>query len=283
MDQLSTLWTYLVLTVFAIGFVGKWIARTRKRERDRAKTESQHLVPFEEEAYQQWLLQRQHDQMALTKERVRIENLSPKAFAQLFSFTALMIAAVWGQEYHDPRPDDFRAETPASARLSDPEFNLDTLEGDRLRAYYATWNSLNVIYRGVVPQLITMSDYWRANYQRQVSRYLSEDLKSRSRGAVPNGPVYIQFFRIRSLKITQILYNTVFLHVTGYVTFSDTWRNFARMEWDMGFEDIRSAQPKLTVFWETSAHQMESELSRMGQQERVGARARDPLPEAATK
>ena len=45
----------------------------------------------------------------------------------------------------------------------DPEFNLDTLEGDRLRAYYATWHSLNVIYRGVVPQLITMSDYWRAN------------------------------------------------------------------------------------------------------------------------
>ena len=79
-----------------------------------------------------------------------------------------MIATVLGQEYRDPRPDDFRAETPASARLSDPEFNLDTLEGDGLRAYYAAWNSLNVIYRGVVPQLITMSDYWRANYQRQV-------------------------------------------------------------------------------------------------------------------
>jgi hypothetical protein len=200
-----------------------------------------------------------------------------------FLFTAFMIATVLGQEYRDPRPDDFRAETPASARLSDPEFNLDTLEGDGLRAYYAAWNSLNVIYRGVVPQLITMSDYWRANYQRQVSRYLGEYRKSRSRGADTNGPVYIQFFNIRSLKITQILYNTVFLHLTGYVTFSDTWRNFAKMDWDMGFEDIRSAQPKLTVFWETSAHQTEDELSRMWQQEHVGTQARDPLAETSTQ
>ena len=194
-----------------------------------------------------------------------------------------MIATVLGQEYRDPRPDDFRAETPASARLSDPEFNLDTLEGDGLRAYYAAWNSLNVIYRGVVPQLVTMSDYWRANYQRQVSRYLGEYPRSRSRGSGPNGPVYIRFFNLRSLKITQILYNTVFLHVTGYVTFSDTWRNFTKMDWDMGFEDIRSAQPKLTVFWETSAHQTEYELCRMWQQERVGTQARDPLAEAATQ
>jgi hypothetical protein len=73
----------LVLTVCAIGFIREWIARTRERERDRARTKSQHLVPFEEEAYQQWLRQRQIDQMALAKERVRIENLSPKAFAQL--------------------------------------------------------------------------------------------------------------------------------------------------------------------------------------------------------
>lgn len=194
-----------------------------------------------------------------------------------------MIATVLGQEYRDPRPDDFRAETPASARLSDPEFNLDILEGDGLRAYYAAWNSLNVIYRGVVPQLITMSDYWRANYQRQVSRSLDEYRKSRSRTSVPNGPVYVQFFNIRSLKITQILYNTVFLHVTGYVTFSDTWRNFAKMDWDMGFEDIRSAQPKLTVFWETSAHQMENELSRMSQQEAVEVQTRDPLTAASTQ
>jgi hypothetical protein len=81
MDQLSALWTYLVLTVCAIGFIRDWIAR--KQERDRAKTEPQHLGPFEEEAYQQWLRQRQHDQMALEKERVQILNLSPKAFAQL--------------------------------------------------------------------------------------------------------------------------------------------------------------------------------------------------------
>jgi hypothetical protein len=200
-----------------------------------------------------------------------------------FVFTALMTTSVLGQEYRDPRPDDFRAETSESARLSDPEFNLDILEGDGLRAYYAAWNSLNVIYRGVVPQLITMSDYWRANYQRQVSRYLDEYRQSRSRSAVPNGPVYIQFFNIRSLKITQILYNTVFLHVTGYVTLSDTWRNFAKMDWDMGFEDIRSAQPKLTVFWETSAHQMENEFSRMWRQEPVGTQARDPLAEASTQ
>jgi hypothetical protein len=198
-------------------------------------------------------------------------------------FTALMTATVLGQEYRDPRPDDFRAETPASARLTDPEFNLDILEGDGLRAYYAAWNSLNVLYRGVVPQLITMSDYWRANYQRQVSRYLDEDRKSRSRSAVLNGPVYIQFFYIRSLKITQILYNTIFLHVTGYVTFSDTWRNFAKMDWDMGFEDIRSAQPKLTVFWETSAHEMENELSRVQRQEPEGTQTRNPLAEASTQ
>jgi hypothetical protein len=46
-----------------------------------------------------------------------------------------MIATVLSQENRDPRPDDFRAEPPASARLSDPEFNLDTLEGDGLLAY----------------------------------------------------------------------------------------------------------------------------------------------------
>jgi hypothetical protein len=200
-----------------------------------------------------------------------------------FFFTALMIATALSQEFRDPRPDDFRAETPASARLSDPEFNLDVLEGDGLRAYYAAWNSLNVIYRGVVPQLITMSDYWRANYQRQVSRYLDEYRNSRSRSAVPNGPVYIQFFNLRSLKITQILYNTVFLHVTGYVTFGDTWRNSTKMDWDMGFEDIRSAQPKLTVFWETSAHEMENELSRVRRQEPEGTQARNPLAEASTQ
>jgi hypothetical protein len=176
-----------------------------------------------------------------------------------------MIATVLSQENRDPRPDDFRAEPPASARLSDPEFNLDTLEGDGLRAYYATWNSLNVIYRGMVPQVITMSDYWRANYQRQVSRYLGDYRKSRSRGDA-NGLVYIRFFYLRSLKITQILYNTVFLHITGYVTFSDRWRNFAKMDWDMGFEDIRSTHPKLTVFWESSAHETENELSRMWHQ-----------------
>ena len=37
----------------------------------------------------------------------------------------------------------------------------------------------------------------------------------------------------------------------------------------MGFEDIRSAHPKLTVFWESSAHETEDELSRMWHQERV--------------
>jgi hypothetical protein len=197
-------------------------------------------------------------------------------------FTALMIATVLSQENRDPRPDDFRAEPPASARLSDPEFNLDTLEGDGLRAYYATWNSLNVIYRGMVPQVITMSDYWRANYQRQVSRSLGEYRKSRSRGDA-NGLVYIRFFYLRSLKITQILYNTVFLHITGYVTFSDSWCNFAKMDWDMGFEDIRSTHPKLTVFWESSAHETEDELSRMWHQEGVMTQARDPLSGASTQ
>jgi hypothetical protein len=200
-----------------------------------------------------------------------------------FLFTALMTATVLGQEYRDPRPDDFRAETAASARLTDPGFNLDRLAGDDLRAYYAAWNSLNVIYRGMVPQLITMSDYWRTNYQRQVSRYLEKYRKSRSRSTGFNGPVYIQFFNIRSLKITQILYNTVFLHITGYVTFSDTWCNFAKMDWDMGFEDIRSAQPKLTVFWETSAHELENELSKMWRPEPEGTQARDPLAEASTQ
>jgi hypothetical protein len=55
------------------------------------------------------------------------------------------------------------------------------------------------------------------------------------------------------------------------------------MDWDMGFEDIRSAQPKLMLFWETSAHQTEYELSRMWQQERGGTQARDPLAEASTQ
>jgi hypothetical protein len=41
------------------------------------------------------------------------------------------------------------------------------------------------------------------------------------------------------------------------------------MDWDLGFEDLRSDHPKLTVFWETSVRKLDNELHDMWRQERV--------------
>jgi hypothetical protein len=83
--KIAVLWALLIT---AIPWIPGWIAwiyasGTRKQERDRAKAELHRLGLFEEETYQQWFSQRQHDRMALEKERVQTLNLSPKAFAQL--------------------------------------------------------------------------------------------------------------------------------------------------------------------------------------------------------
>jgi hypothetical protein len=55
----------------------------RDLERDPATVEQQQLGLNEEGLYRQWLQQRLDERNALEKERVRIQNLSPKAFAQL--------------------------------------------------------------------------------------------------------------------------------------------------------------------------------------------------------
>jgi len=86
MDELISLWVYLVIAIALATSIPVWIAwfsapGVQKQVRGRPKAELQRLG-LVEEAYQQWLRQSQHAQMALEKERIQILNLSPKAFAQ---------------------------------------------------------------------------------------------------------------------------------------------------------------------------------------------------------
>jgi hypothetical protein len=85
---MASLWYVYVAIALAIVLIRGLIAwitseRAQRRERDRANVEQQHLGLKEEEFYRQWLMQRLDERTALEKERVRIQNLSPKAFAQL--------------------------------------------------------------------------------------------------------------------------------------------------------------------------------------------------------
>ena len=85
---MASLWyVYLAIALAIVLIRGliAWITseRAQRRERDRANVEQQHLGLKEEEFYRQWLMQRLDERTALEKERVRIQNLSPKAFAQL--------------------------------------------------------------------------------------------------------------------------------------------------------------------------------------------------------
>jgi hypothetical protein len=59
------------------------IESAQRQERDPANVEQQQLGLNEEGLYWQWINQRLDERTALEKERVRIQNLSPKAFAQL--------------------------------------------------------------------------------------------------------------------------------------------------------------------------------------------------------
>lgn len=97
MNSLRYLWIAIALAIVLIRGLLAWItsesAHRRERdperdperdqERDRANVEQQHLGRKEEGSYRQWLMQRLDERTALEKERVRIQNLSPKAFAQL--------------------------------------------------------------------------------------------------------------------------------------------------------------------------------------------------------
>ena len=89
---MASLWyVYLAIALAIVLIRGliAWITseraqrRERDLERDRANVEQHHLGLKEEEFYRQWLMQRLDERTALEKERVRIQNLSPKAFAQL--------------------------------------------------------------------------------------------------------------------------------------------------------------------------------------------------------
>jgi hypothetical protein len=89
MASLWYVWLAIALAIVLIRGLIAWITseraqrRERDLERDRANVEQQHLGLKEEEFYRQWLMQRLDERTALEKERVRIQNLSPKAFAQL--------------------------------------------------------------------------------------------------------------------------------------------------------------------------------------------------------
>jgi hypothetical protein len=183
---------------------------------------------------------------------------------------AVLTMASLGQSYREEAsPDDFRLQSPQEARELDPEYNLDVLNADALRAYYAAWDGFNCIYRGFAPQIVTMSDYWRENYDRQTQRRVHDFCEPKTKGTNPFGYLYIQAYNIRSLKITQILNDTVFVHVTGRATLSTSLYSTLKMDWDLGFEDLRSDHPKLTVFWETSVRKLDYELHDMWRKERV--------------
>ena len=75
-----------VAIVVAMVFMPIWLAwfftrEARKQKRNHATDEPQDPARFEE-GYQRWLTQRETDQIALEKERVRVLNLSQKAFAR---------------------------------------------------------------------------------------------------------------------------------------------------------------------------------------------------------
>jgi hypothetical protein len=56
----------------------------------------------------------------------------------------------------DASPDDFRLQSPQAARERDPEYNLDILHADAMRAYYAAWDGFNCIYSGVDPKIASL-------------------------------------------------------------------------------------------------------------------------------
>jgi hypothetical protein len=137
------------------------------------------------------------------------ESKSGEKFAFVNRFLillAVLTIASLGQSYHEEAPpDDFRLKSPQEARELDPEYNLDVLNADSLRAYYAAWDGFNCIDRGFAPLIVTMSDYWRENYDRQTQRRVHDFCEPETKGTNPFGYLYIQAYNIRSLKITQIL------------------------------------------------------------------------------
>jgi hypothetical protein len=145
---------------------------------------------------------------------------------------------------------------------------LDILHVDAMRGYYAAWDGFNCIYSGVDPKIVTMSDYWSDNYGRQTQRRVDDYCEPWTKNANPFGYIYIQAYNIRSIKITQVLNNTIFVHVTGHLTLSVSCYSSFKMDWDLGFEDLRSDHPRLTVFWETSARKLDYELHKMWRGER---------------
>jgi hypothetical protein len=121
-----------------------------------------------------------------------------------------------------------------------------------------------------------MSDYWRDNYERQTQRRVDDYCEPRTKNANPFAYIYIQAYNIRSSKITQVLNNTIFVDVTGHVTLSVSWYSSFKMDWDLGFEDLRSDHPRLTVFWETSARKLDYELHKMWRGNATSKNARRP-------
>jgi hypothetical protein len=138
-------------------------------------------------------------------------------------------------------------------REIDPRYNLDRLTPDEKLGYCAVKESFEILYRGARPKNVSMSTYWQQTSNRMLRRTTGTKLFS------------LNSFWITRIRIIQVLYNTVFIHVCGWTTFPVGPMNAISMDWDVGFENLR-VLPKLTVFWETSAHESDAELQKIRDQ-----------------
>ena len=146
-------------------------------------------------------------------------------------------------EYYSRCTDDapWKVENGDQRREIDPRYNLDKLTPDEKLGYSAVKESFEVLYRGARPKNVSMSTYWQQTSSRMLRRTTGTKLFS------------LNSFWITRIRIIQVLYNTVFIHICGWTTFPVGAMNAISMDWDVGFENLR-VLPKLTVFWETSAH-----------------------------
>jgi hypothetical protein len=146
-------------------------------------------------------------------------------------------------------------------REIDPRYNLDRLTPDEKLAYFAIRESFQVLYDGARPKNVSMTPYWQDTKNRMVQQNIGKNCIS------------IHGFWITAVHIMQVLYNTVFVHVSGWTTLPVGFINTTSMDWNVGFEDLRS-RPKLTVFWETSFRESRAEFQKILEKEEEERRCR---------
>ncbi len=169
--------------------------------------------------------------------------------------TSIPASGQFAFDFYSPCANEapWRNENGNQEREIDPRYNLDRLSPDEKLAYFAVRESFEVLYRGARPKNVNMSGYWQDTNNRMVRQTRGTKLFS------------LHSFWITEVHIIQVLYNTVFVRVSGWTTLPVGFMNTTSMVWDVGFEDLRS-RAKLTVFWETSVHESDAELQKIREQ-----------------